>query len=1321
MSSLKLKLIVVTLLLGISIWLVWHPRPGEAQGPGPKRTLFVRGFVAAVVVSATEKTKDIALPNAKVFLVPFNDLNKVIASSPTDLSGRFAIKTDQTGTFTLCVEADGFPRFCPKQEFRLFSTSKYYSTLRLPPIARNSKTAAAYGEVTLGDGSNPRGFEPFLGVNSYGRVKLSIGGSLKHEAYINNFGEYIVPSIPIDQDFSLAASIDNENLERRIRKATNLQAGRASPIDFQFRNSKPSIRLMSVIRGGKRLQMAAPGSAVVLKAVAEDREGDKLEYRWMLPDGVTIGPTTDSEVNWTVPSRSGRFPVTVLVSDNRGGYTRSSFSVLATSGGVPFSGTVVDPNGTGVSGALIQVNGRIANTNSAGRFSLEVPLDDKYVLTIRGGSGGAPNPAYGTISFVYTGSIVGGRWELRPAQVFAVDPTKPIKLRQKRSRKDCQGSLTSKIDWSSYLGQGLFEFQDGRGNVRSLSELGRRDSKATQGVMRLLSRTNSALPRHFAQLTKVKATNYDNNKNYDNNQSVVPCSDGIQIELPANALENPTTKLAPTGNVEVALSTVDLTAGNQMPGDYSALDSNGQARSMESFGAGGVEIRSGNTRFNLKAGMEATMTIPVDATQIAGNATLPPTIPFLFYDEQKGVWRQDGVATLTGSGTNAAYVKKIKHFSTMNADVLKTGQSCVAVEVDPLAPFTLPFNVEVTLPPSVVNPNVIQVRTLTVDSSKSNVIYNLPNDTNIVLTPIISGVKPDGSVGNVPAGVFVVNTGGPQVSAGQLPPPNGDGTYYAETNGVPTGPCGARVTLRSLSVPPLAGGLEFLQGFFFEASDLTELTTTSPTVATNIEQGVADYYLHADPRLARNSFNLFKQKNRFGLPLGPTEVEWDAQYSNSGDLGFGRDMHCRRNVGGDGAFDIACYVTNYGQPPTFDPDQADADRALAGTLPDATVAMEFSRVENPLNDLNEFPNNDREVKFFVYGQDPNAVPVKKADLDGFGDRPVPQLCVICHGGQVASVPADVNDPLGPKKGAFTSRNDIMAMSANFLPFDLHLFNFPAAKSKLAQQTNFKNLNRDIVREVALGTGANGTAIVELIDTINPAAQAAQLENAVITNWDGANPASDSHRFYRDVFARACRTCHVSQPFSAPVYTNKLDFQNQIGTVQTKVCAEKIMPHAKRTNDIFWTSLNPNMPGFLQLYGQTFPSWSALGSSQCGLFFQPGTNPVSVFATEIYPILVNNCSGCHSAVNFRANFSVGGNAAAVYTSITTAIAKDGISRYIVPNSSGTSLIFKRITANPGPRMPDGGPNLETTDTDVPADGIFDATEILNWINAGAPGP
>jgi hypothetical protein len=347
MNSLKIKLIVILILSCICGWIVTRPRPTEAQGPA--KILFVRGFVAAGVSSTVAgasavKIKDIALPNAKVFLVPFNNLTQPVASALTDLSGRFAIKTEKTGTFTICIEAEGFPRFCQQREFRLFRTSQYLGTLRVP-LPRNSQAAAVYGDVLLADGSIPRGFDPFLGVNAFGRVKLNVGSSTRYNAYVNNLGEYIIPSVPIDRDFVLSANIEKETLNRRIRRQTKLLAGRAYPIDFQLRNSKPKIRVMSANNGSQRLQLAAPGSAVRLKTVAEDRDRDKLEYRWILPGGVVVGPTTDSEVPWTVPSRVGRFPVTVLVSDNRGGYERSSFSVMAKSGGVPFSGTIVDPNG----------------------------------------------------------------------------------------------------------------------------------------------------------------------------------------------------------------------------------------------------------------------------------------------------------------------------------------------------------------------------------------------------------------------------------------------------------------------------------------------------------------------------------------------------------------------------------------------------------------------------------------------------------------------------------------------------------------------------------------------------------------------------------------------------------------------------------------------------------------------------------------------------------------------------------------------------------------------------------------------------------------
>jgi hypothetical protein len=66
-----------------------------------------------------------------------------------------------------------------------------------------------------------------------------------------------------------------------------------------------------------------------------------------------------------------------------------------------------------------------------------------------------------------------------------------------------------------------------------------------------------------------------------------------------------------------------------------------------------------------------------------------------------------------------------------------------------------------------------------------------------------------------------------------------------------------------------------------------------------------------------------------------------------------------------------------------------------------------------------------------------------------------------------------------------------------------------------------------------------------------------------------------------------------------------------------------MPHAQRTNDVFWTSLNPNMAALLELYGQTLPGWSPLAANQCSQGpVQGGGSTTSVFSSQVFPIMFN---------------------------------------------------------------------------------------------------
>lgn len=1325
---------VATLLASLSTaaaLLLWactntNGTPGSSGGGAASSSgyLFVNGTVLAALPADSERSsggtlRQIALPNASVFLVPLGDAAHPLAATQSDLSGRFILKTLKRGAFWICVRAPGFSggdsNGCLQTTVTLNTANVRFGDAVLTPI-RDKTHAAFYGSLRLRDGTLPRGFFPVHGLNAYAAASLHDSGGVQlAQAPLNAYGEYVIPQAPIQQKFSLRFAIDHSTLDRDYDPLSKLLPGHAYEISATFDNHAPHLRAVTLTDlAGKRLQFAAPGSKVLLHALGDDIDGDKLAYYWLLPDGSTQGPSPDNTLQWTVPNHKQRYEFSVVVGDGRGGYARDGVGVDAASTRAIFSGSIVDTAGAALGGAQIEVNGRLSSSNALGQFSLNVPPAERYVMTIRKPGLDAPGqPSYGTASYVYGAAIAGGRWTLRGAMVSTVDPTHAISLQQ--TQRDCPGPEASRIDWPPYLQANLFDWQDGRGHSLALADLSA-DKKAqarAQALLPLLTRINPGLAQTWARALHVQPKT---------DVPTLRCGPGIRVDIPANALVDRSSGLPPSGLVQLSLASIALSTGEQMPGDYTARDSGGKVVSMESYGAGSVEIGSAGKRYNLKDGSPAEVTIPVDATQWGGGATPPANIPLLHYDESSGLWRQEGSATLSGSGSSAVYRAKVAHFSTINADILKTGQSCVAVEVGASLAGAMPFHVEVVMQPSQVNPGVIQVRQdLVVDSLRSNAIYNLPNNTDIVLTPIISGTLPDGDPANVPAGVFVVNTGGPQVGGPGAPTANADGSYYAESGGVATGPCAARVTLQTLNPPVLLAPDEFLQGLSFQSSNLTELAGSDPAVATAIQNGAVDYYHQADPRDLRASFNLFKSKNHFGEALGADEIEENAQYANSGDLGFGRNMHCRRNHASDGQFDYACYVTNFGQPPIFQADQQDAEDTGDPSKADATVAMEFSRVENAAGDANEFADDVRAVKFYVYDtQNPDSTTrILQADLDGHGARPVPQLCMICHGGTLASIAADPMNPLGPKIGAFADATDIKSMRANFLPFDLHFYHFPAAHDKTAQQPAFKTLNTEIVDGVSAATGT-GDAIVEAIDTAFYAGGSlSQLEDHVVAGWDPGNVNSNPHKLYQNVVARACRTCHIARPFNAPPLNTQASFDGLIASVQDKACTRKIMPHAQRTNDIFWQSLNPNMPAFLELYGQSLPDWASAPAAQCGLFYQPGTTAVSTFAGKILPILQTRCGGCHGSAGL-ANFGVNQSAATVYNALLNNLSVATMAHYIVANNSGNSLLYQRISSNAlGTRMPQGQAPLDTVDLD--SNGVNDQQEILNWINSGAPGP
>lgn len=317
------------------------------------------------------------------------------------------------------------------------------------------------------------------------------------------------------------------------------------------------------------------------------------------------------------------------------------------------------------------------------------------------------------------------------------------------------------------------------------------------------------------------------------------------------------------------------------------------------------------------------------------------------------------------------------------------------------------------------------------------------------------------------------------------------------------------------------------------------------------------YYQHiaAEPTL-----DLWRT-NR-GFPAG----EVVTRFYNGGDLGIGREMHCRTNTA---TGQVSCYVTNYGnvRDGLADETNALAD-AVTGTRKVATVAMDFR------------PNlTDDSVRFYVYGHNPITGQTSLASqvaLDAEGPKDVPGVCIACHSGQYQPATRAVRN-------------------AKFLPFDLDSYSYSTAvgHTRAAQEENFRRLNA-----MVLATQPT-PAITELINgwyhntpsTVNtrfdgtfvpngwrPTCSASvpcksgYLCSAGVCLEDPAiSPRSDPEEItvYRQVYAKYCRTCHVAMPASPLPISSYAAFS--AGAVQFRTCDQPQMPHAELTRYRFWQS------------------------------------------------------------------------------------------------------------------------------------------------------
>lgn len=145
----------------------------------------------------------------------------------------------------------------------------------------------------------------------------------------------------------------------------------------------------------------------------------------------------------------------------------------------------------------------------------------------------------------------------------------------------------------------------------------------------------------------------------------VTLSSGASITLPAGGIVTSDGSLY-TGTVSVAARWLDPSSPDLsriMPGNLQGISANQEEVALVTYGMLAVELTgSAGERLNLGSGKEAELFFPLP-TSMRNSA--PGEIPLWYFDENTGLWREEGKATKSGNG----YEGNVKHFSFWNCDV----------------------------------------------------------------------------------------------------------------------------------------------------------------------------------------------------------------------------------------------------------------------------------------------------------------------------------------------------------------------------------------------------------------------------------------------------------------------------------------------------------------------------------------------------------------------------------------------------------------------------------------------------------------------------
>lgn len=174
-------------------------------------------------------------------------------------------------------------------------------------------------------------------------------------------------------------------------------------------------------------------------------------------------------------------------------------------------------------------------------------------------------------------------------------------------------------------------------------------------------------------LAEELTTTFDANEN----QTISLDDEGLSLDFSGGIVDESGDEYSGTVNAYVNYLPADEQSTFEvMPGALLAINNESEMQVLETYGMVSVELRdAAGNELNVTAANPVTITFPIAESQ---QSYAPETIPLWYFDEELGIWVEDGEATKNSDGT--AYVGEVTHFSWWNCDIaMNTVNLCLEV------------------------------------------------------------------------------------------------------------------------------------------------------------------------------------------------------------------------------------------------------------------------------------------------------------------------------------------------------------------------------------------------------------------------------------------------------------------------------------------------------------------------------------------------------------------------------------------------------------------------------------------------------------------